>query len=42
MDEVRNKALNDMGMIYPTKDQIIYYNVDNEDYMNQYQDIPEK
>ncbi len=42
MDEVRNKALNEMGMIYPTKDQIIYYHVDNEDYMNQYQDIPEK
>lgn len=42
MDEVRNKALNEMGMSYPTQDQIVYYNVDNEDYMNQYQDIPEK
>ncbi len=27
-------------MIYPSKDQIIYFEVDSTDYMNQYQDIP--
>lgn len=42
MEGVRNKALNEMGMKYPSQDQIIYYDVDANDYMNQYQDIPEK
>ena len=42
LEEIRSKALNEMGMVYPTKDQIIYYDVDLNDYMNQYQDIPEK
>ncbi len=42
MDEIRNTAMNDMGMVYPNKEQIVPFTVDNSDYMNQYRDIPEK
>lgn len=42
LEEVRQKAIGELGMIYPGKDQIIYFKVDTSDYMNQYQDIPIK
>lgn len=42
IDDIKNIAINEMGMVYPTKEQIIYFTVDENDYMNQYQDIPEK
>jgi len=40
LEEIRNRATGELGMIYPSKDQIIYFEVDSTDYMNQYQDIP--
>lgn len=42
LDEVRDTAQNSLGMVYPSQEQIIYFTVDTNDYMNQYQDIPEK
>lgn len=42
LDEIRQKAIGELGMVYPGKDQIIYFEIDNSDYMNQYQDIPAK
>lgn len=42
LDEIKNTAMNEMGMVYPGEEQIIYFTVDTNDYMNQYQDIPEK
>lgn len=39
---VKDTALNELGMVYASPDQIIHYTVDKEDYMNQYEDIPEK
>lgn len=39
LEAVKQKAL-ELGMKYATTDQIIYYNVEDEDYMNQYSDIP--
>ncbi len=36
---IRTQAL-ELGMNYPTEEQIIYYSVDNSDFMNQYQNIP--
>ena len=42
LTEVKDTAMNSLGMVYPSQDQIVYYEVDNNDYMNQYQDIPEK
>ncbi|MCI8991469.1 MAG: hypothetical protein HFG80_01890 [Eubacterium sp.] len=42
LNEIKNKAVNELGMRYPNADQIIYYSVDSEDYMEQYEDIPSK
>lgn len=42
LEEVKNIAIKEMGMVYPSQEQIEYLPVDVDDYMNQYQDIPEK
>ena len=42
LDAVRETAINDLGMFYANGDQIVYYSVDKSDYMNQYNEIPEK
>jgi cell division protein FtsL len=42
LNDIKNKAINELGMKYPTSDQIVYYTIDNKDYMEQYEDIPEK
>ena len=39
---VKDVAMNQLGMVYAGKDQIVYYSVDDDDYMNQYNDIPSK
>lgn len=41
LDEIKAFAMEELGMVYPQKDQIVYFEVDTNDYMNQYQDIPE-
>jgi len=40
LETVKNTALNELGMVYATSDQIVYYSISDEDYMNQYTDIP--
>ena len=40
LDAIKNTAINDLGMFYATEKQIVYYTVDNDDYMNQYIEIP--
>ncbi|MBR5636030.1 MAG: hypothetical protein IKW81_03755 [Pseudobutyrivibrio sp.] len=40
LSEIKDKAINDLGMVYATSNQIVYYNVDGSDYMSQYKDIP--
>lgn len=42
LNEIKNRAINELGMKYPKSDQIIYYTVSSEDYMEQYEDIPSK
>lgn len=42
LDGIRNTAINELGMFYATEDQIVYYSVDRNDYMNQYTEIPQK
>lgn len=42
LDEIRNAAINELGMVYPVQGQIENFEVKSNDYMNQYQDIPEK
>ena len=38
---VKQVAIADLGMHYAGSDQVVYYTVDNADYMNQYADIPD-
>ena len=42
LSEIKDKAINDLGMVYATSSQIVYYDVDGSDYMSQYHDIPQK
>ena len=42
LDDIREQAMNVLGMVYPSQDQIIYFEVNIDDYMNQYQDIPRR
>lgn len=41
LEEVRDKAVNELGMVYADPDQIITYQNPISDYIKQYQDIPE-
>ncbi len=42
LEVIRKKAMQDLGMVYPEEKQIQYFEVDANDYMNQYEDIPER
>ena len=41
LDYIKDVAINQLGMKYATKDQIIYYSVENKNFMDQYSDIPQ-
>lgn len=38
--EIRQVASTGLGMVYASSDQIVYYSMDNQDFMTQYYDIP--
>lgn len=40
-DEIKDLAINELGMVYPSKGQVVYYQIDETDYMEQYDDIPD-
>lgn len=42
MESIKNTAMNELGMVYPAKDQIVHFQIDTADYMNQYEDIPNR
>lgn len=42
IEHVKDVAINELGMSYPTEEQIEYYSVDKTNFMDQYQDIPEQ
>lgn len=42
IDDIRNRAINELGMVYPSKDQIVNYNYEESDYVRQYQKIPQE
>lgn len=42
LDQIKDVAMNQLGMTYASSAQIQYYSVDSSNYMNQYSDIPEK
>ena len=40
LEDIRKQAMDELGMVYPSENQIVYYHIDNTDYMEQYKDIP--
>lgn len=42
LNEIKTVAMNDLGMNYATEDQVVYFTVDNNNFMDQYSDIPVK
>ncbi|SFG61560.1 hypothetical protein SAMN04487761_13020 [Lachnospiraceae bacterium C7] len=42
LDHIKDVAMNQLGMKYARKDQVVYYSVESSNYMNQYNSIPEK
>ena len=40
LGEIKSVAVNEMGMVYANADQIVYYDMESSDYMNQYHNIP--
>ena len=41
LDDIYKIAVSELGMVYSQKGQIIYYESANEDYVNQFEDVPE-
>lgn len=42
VNNIKTIAVNELGMSYPTAEQVVYYTVENNNYMDQYKDIPEE
>ncbi len=40
LTDIKDRAINELGMVYATSSQIVYYSVDSDDFMSQYYDIP--
>ena len=38
---MKDRAINELGMQYATEEQIKYYTPGNNNYVRQYQDVPE-
>ena len=34
-------AMNELGMVYPTEGQVVYYDLTESDYVHQFTDIPQ-
>ena len=41
MEDVKEQAMDVLGMGYPSEDQIVYYEIDHADFKSQYGEIPE-
>ena len=41
LEQVRKVATEDLGMTYPTQDQIVTYSAASSDYVKQYEEIPD-
>ena len=41
LDHIKNVAINELGMQYASEEQVIYYSVEKNNFMDQYSDIPE-
>lgn len=40
LEQIRETAMNQLGMVYPTEGQVVYYELTEADYVRQYQDVP--
>lgn len=40
LNEIKKRAMEELGMVYASKDQIAYYDMEDTDYMTQYEDVP--
>ena len=41
LNYIKDVAMNQLGMKYATPEQVVYYSVENTNYMDQYSDIPQ-
>ena len=41
LEEIRNRAVNELGMVYAAQGRVVEYESPSSDYVNQYNDIPE-
>lgn len=39
---IRDRATTELEMMYPTENQVVYYTLDKNDYMEQYDEVPEE
>ena len=39
-EQIYNTAVNELGMVYPERDQVITYDAGVSEYVKQYHDIP--
>ena len=42
LEHIKKVAIKKLGMKYPTEKQVVYYTVENSNFMDQYEDIPSK
>lgn len=42
LNHVKDVAINKLGMDYPSENQVVYYTIENTNYMDQYSDIPKQ
>ena len=42
LDEIKRIAIGELGMVYASEDQIVYYNNESSDYVRQFGDIPKQ
>lgn len=41
LEQIKDVAINELGMQYATEEQIVFFSVENDNFMDQYSDIPE-
>lgn len=41
LEEIRRIAIEDLHMVYANKDQVVFYETEESDYVRQYEDIPD-
>ena len=41
LEYIKDVAINELGMTYASEEQVVYFSIENENFMDQYNDIPE-